>query len=232
MINECTTSGSTTVASIYGKMPEIPSGYKAIAFRTVKDGDTYLNNLSRVDLATMDFSITGARIILARDTTPRLESLTWTPPAVKVSDIYDDSTLIPDGYELLGFREPEKGEIVLGKLLDPYETNTKWAGRPRLILRRTLQPPAPCTVTVEDVYGKPFEQLTPPMGFEWSTKDGRAEFRLVKEEYYLTTGESHCARMRRGNGYTPRLILTRREEVGRIGKEGRARAQDTSNALR
>lgn len=213
MINDCTTSGSTTVASIYGKMPEIPSGYKAIAFRTVKAGDTYLNNLSRVDLARMDFSVINARIILARDTTPRLESLTWTPHAPKpvtVLDAYGMIPVIPDGYELLGFCEPKYGDVILGNGLSgiPFVNEREdWSHNPRLILRRTLQPPAPCTVIVEDVYGKPFEQLMPPKGFEWSTKDGRVEFRLVEEEYYLTTGESHCARMRRGNGYIPRLIL-------------------------
>lgn len=177
IINECTTSGSTTVASIYGKMPEIPSGYKAIAFRTVKAGDTYLNNLSRVDRATMDFSVINARIILARDTAPSLESLTWTPPAPKpvtVAETYKNTPKIPNGYELVAFRIPVMGEMVLA-FNESIIFSRGLYTEPRLILR---QPPAPCTVTVEDVYGKPFEQLTPPRGYEWSTKEGRAEFEM------------------------------------------------------
>ena len=70
---------------------------------------------------------------------------------------------VPHGWELTGeFRPPRRGEtILLNTEGHTHSVSTDWHGfAPRLILRKTT--------TVEDVYGKPLSELTPPKGWRFT----------------------------------------------------------------
>jgi hypothetical protein len=135
-----------SIKDVYGTdTPEIPKGYKALAFRPPKFGELYLNEHlmgpTEAFCLTEDYAM-YPRIILSKLPDPQVvvkgnveATLTTT-----VNDIYRGDVTIPEGYEFVDFRTPKKGDIFItywGRNLSNTEENwSDTAGNMRIIIKK------------------------------------------------------------------------------------------------
>lgn len=148
-------------SDVYTSKPEIPEGWRFVAFRPPKTAEWYVPVQDYLGCActplqaTKDFT-ENCRVIVERIPAPAAPKITHLPAFyVSITDVYGiNNPKIPRGWRIVAFRYPKHGEYFLSTVHEARVRQADWTNGgegskalPRLILEPI---PTPNETTADD----------------------------------------------------------------------------------